>query len=122
MWPQHIADGVVIILTFIVFLQDGNDGDPVLGPHRPPLLSGACYDGRRLQVSPSDAAQSLLLDQRDVRSAKRHRLRLNPHQLPGSHDQHSEFSFDLQFIVCWQNICRVDIYNFLASKLDLITS
>lgn len=99
MWPQHVAEGFVIILTFIVFVQDGNHGDPVLGPHRPPLLSGARYDGRRLQVFASGAAQSLLLDQRDVRGAERHRLRLNPHQLPGSHDQHSEFSFHLRFIV-----------------------
>lgn len=39
-----------------VFLQVGDDGDPVLGPDRPPFLAGACYDGRRLQVSASGAA------------------------------------------------------------------
>lgn len=93
------AHGFIIISPFIVFLQDGNHGDPVLGPHLPPFLSGPCYDGRRLQVSASGAAQSLLLDQRDVRGAKRHRLRLNPHQLPGSHDKYSEFSFHLQIVV-----------------------
>lgn len=80
-------------------LQDGNHGDPVLGPHRPPFLSGPSYDGRGLQVSASGPAQSLLLDQRDLCSAKRHRLRLNPHQLPGSNDQHSEFSFHFQITV-----------------------
>lgn len=83
-------------VTFLVFPQDGNHGDPVLGPHRPPLLSGPSYHGGRLQVSASGPAQSLLLDQRDLRSAKRHHLRLDPHQLPGSHDQYSEFSFHFQ--------------------------
>lgn len=90
--PTHL----ILIMLFDVFVQDDNHGDPVLGPHRPPFLSGPCHDCRRLQVSASGAAQSLLLDQRDVRSTKRHRLRLNPHQLPGSHDQHSESSFGLQ--------------------------
>lgn len=41
-------------------------------------------------MSASSPAQSLLLDQRDVHGAKCHRRLLNPHQLPGSNDQHSE--------------------------------
>lgn len=70
--------------------QDGYHGDPVLGPHRPPFLSGPGHDSGGLQVSAPGPPQSLLLDQRDVRGAQRHHLRLDPHQLPGGHDQHRE--------------------------------
>lgn len=39
-----------------VFVQDGNHGDPVLGPHRPPLLPGPRHHGGGLQVSAAGAA------------------------------------------------------------------
>lgn len=66
--------------TFMMlFLQNGNHGDPVLHPYRPPFLPGPSYNSGGLQVSAPGPEESLLLDQRDLRSAERHHLRLNPH-------------------------------------------
>lgn len=74
-----------------MFLQHGNHGDPVLGPHHPPFLPGPSYDSGGLQVSASGPEKSLLLDKRNLRGTKRHHFRLDTHQLPGSHDQYREF-------------------------------
>lgn len=86
-------------LPFTVFLQDSNNGDPVLCPHRAPFLPDPSYNSGGLQVSASGPAKGLLLDQRDLRCTKRHHLCLNPHQLSGSNDQYSEFIYYLQIII-----------------------
>lgn len=95
----------MVPLPFNVFLQDSNDGDPVLCPHRTPFLPDPSYDSGGLQVSASGPAKSLLLDQRDLRCTKRHHLCLNPHQLSGRNDQYCEFKSNLQVFILIQSQC-----------------
>lgn len=65
-------------------------------------------------MSASGPEEGLLLDKRDVRSTKRHHLRLHTHQLPGSNDQYSKF------ILIISTFCHTDTQkpSWFQSNLD----